>query len=65
MGTRDIYNGFSPALHLQCTVLCTPVATENKRALIKRKSNFFIYKEIQSGAVAKSYMRKGFLIQYI
>jgi hypothetical protein len=28
-------------------------------ALIK---NFLIYKEIQSGAVAKSYMRKGFLI---
>ncbi len=31
--------------------------------LIKKKINFFpIYKEIQSGAVAKSYMRKGFLI---
>ncbi len=31
--------------------------------LIKRKSNFpHIYREIQSGAVAKSYMRKGFLI---
>jgi hypothetical protein len=28
----------------------------------KRKSNFPHYKEIQSGAVAKSYMRKGFLI---
>jgi hypothetical protein len=30
----------------------------------KRKSNFphTVYKEIQSGAVAKSYMRKGFLI---
>ncbi len=26
------------------------------------KKNFLIYKEIQSGAVAKSYMRKGFLI---
>jgi hypothetical protein len=26
---------------------------------------FLIYKEIQSGAVAKSYMRKGFLIQYM
>jgi hypothetical protein len=31
-------------------------------ALIKRKSNFLIYKEIQSRAVAKSFMRKGFLI---
>ncbi len=31
--------------------------------LIKKKINFFlIYKKIQSGAVAKSYMRKGFLI---
>jgi hypothetical protein len=26
------------------------------------KKNFLIYKEIQTGAVAKSYMRKGFLI---
>jgi hypothetical protein len=32
-------------------------------ALIKKKINFFpIYKEIQSGAVAKSYTRKGFPI---
>ncbi len=31
--------------------------------LIKKKNNFFpIYQEIQSGAVAKSYMRKGFPI---
>jgi hypothetical protein len=31
--------------------------------LIKKKRKFSnIYKEIQSGAVAKSYMRKGFLI---
>jgi hypothetical protein len=31
--------------------------------LTKMKIKFFlIYKEIQSGAVAKSYMRKGFLI---
>ncbi len=28
----------------------------------KEKKFFLIYKEIQSGAVAKSYMRKGFLI---
>ncbi len=33
------------------------------RALIKkRKEIFLIYKEIQSGVVAKSYMRKGLLI---
>jgi hypothetical protein len=31
---------------------------------LRKKENkiFLIYKEIQSGAVAKSYMRKGFLI---
>jgi hypothetical protein len=28
----------------------------------KRKENFLIYKEIQSGAVAKSYISEGFLI---
>ncbi len=28
----------------------------------KEKENFLIYKEILSGAVAKSFMRKGFLI---
>jgi hypothetical protein len=28
----------------------------------KEKKIFFIYKEIQSGAVAKSFMGKGFLI---
>ena len=28
----------------------------------KEKKIFLIYKEIQSGAVANSYMRKGFLI---
>jgi hypothetical protein len=28
----------------------------------KKNQIFFIYKEIQSGAVAKSYMRKSFLI---
>jgi hypothetical protein len=30
--------------------------------LIKEKKIFLIYKEIQKGAVAKSYMRKDFLI---
>jgi hypothetical protein len=29
---------------------------------IKENKFFLIYQEIQSGAVAKSYMRKGFLI---
>jgi hypothetical protein len=33
-------------------------------ALIKNKNklSLYMYKEIQNGAVAKSYMRKGFLI---
>jgi hypothetical protein len=34
-------------------------------ALMKRNFFFLIYKEIQKGAVAKSYMRKGFLILYM
>jgi hypothetical protein len=34
--------------------------------LIKKESQIFlIYKEIQKGAVAKSYMRKGFLIHIL
>jgi hypothetical protein len=36
--------------------------------LIKKENQIFLiymYKEIQSGAVAKSYLRKGFLIQYM
>jgi hypothetical protein len=39
------------------------VVIKHLNALIKRKSNspHTVYKEIQSGAVAKSYMRKGFL----
>jgi hypothetical protein len=36
-----------------------------KNALIKKKKNFLIYKEIQSGAVAKSYMTNGLIIQYM
>jgi hypothetical protein len=31
----------------------------------KEKKIFLIYKKIQMGAVAKTYMRKGFLIQYM
>ncbi len=42
----------------------SPTVDKMYRNLADRKENkiFFIYKEIQSGAVAKSYMRKGFLI---
>jgi hypothetical protein len=37
----------------------------NVAPFTNKKENhiFLIYKEIQSGAVAKSYVRKGFLIQ--
>jgi hypothetical protein len=42
--------GFS----LQCTRYENPEKKENQI--------FFIYKEIQKGAVAKSYLRKSFLI---
>jgi hypothetical protein len=35
---------------------------EMSPSLIKKEKIFLIYKGIQSGAVAKSYMRKGFLI---
>ena len=39
---------------------------KTKDTLIKKeKQIFLIYKEIQSGAVAKSYMRKGILILYM
>jgi hypothetical protein len=40
-----------------CGLLGYTIYTDKKENLI-----FLIYKEIQSGAVAKSYMRKGFLI---
>jgi hypothetical protein len=33
-----------------------------RSTLIKKKIKFSSYKEIQSGAVAKSYMGKGFLV---
>ncbi len=36
-----------------------------KAVYTNKKKIFLIYKEIQSGAVAKSYVRKGFLILYM
>ncbi len=38
------------------------LSTAEYGKLIKKKIKFLIYKEIESGAVAKSYMRKGCLI---
>jgi hypothetical protein len=76
----NIYNVFSPALHLQykqrkdvgmqggaCCLGGANLLRGYRNIfvpLIDKKQNkiFLIYKEIQKGAVAKSYMRKGFLI---
>ncbi len=44
---------------------CTTFTTSQQEGLgtlIKKKKCFLIYKEIQSGSGAKSYMRKGFII---
>jgi hypothetical protein len=51
---RIIY--FQEPLIQHCTV------QHNIVALIKKKIKFSYYKETQNGEVAKSYMRKGFLI---
>ncbi len=51
--TQESYNNFPFSITIKCS----------KNALITKKTKFFSYnKEIQMGAVAKSYMRKGFLI---
>jgi hypothetical protein len=44
--------------------LSVDVSRNSEAPCTDKKANkiFLIYKEIQSGAVAKSYMRKGFLI---
>ncbi len=43
--------------------VCQGPRYRSQTALIKKENQIFlIYKEIQSGAVAKLYMRKGFLI---
>jgi hypothetical protein len=42
--------------------LCSLAGRYDNPTLRKKNKNFLIYKEIQNGAVAKSYMRKGFLI---
>jgi hypothetical protein len=99
MGTRLLYIGFSPALHLQCvsnpllvsspSVSCSFFWCNSSSVLVpyffcpvpllsvlrsllhcscsmctdkKENKIFLICKEIQMGAVAKSYMKKGFLI---
>jgi hypothetical protein len=62
IGTRHFYIGFSPALHLQWGEISTIMGFLWSYTDKKENQIFLIYKEIQSGAVAKSFMRKGFLI---
>jgi hypothetical protein len=50
-------------LVISCLAFTTAGTVVHQYTLIKNKIKLFlIYTEIQSGAVAKSYMRKGFLI---
>jgi hypothetical protein len=51
---RDLYNGSE----------ARDFCTEAESYLTDKKENqiFLIYKEIQNGAIAKSFMMKGFLI---
>jgi hypothetical protein len=51
---QKIYGKGQPGLYHTLYKVCYTDKKENKI--------FLIYKEIQMGAVAKSYMRKGFLI---
>jgi hypothetical protein len=44
------------------TFLGPEMATRDLATLIKKKTTFSSYKDIQMGSGAKSYMRKGFLI---
>ncbi len=46
----------------RCNVLALIRSLVLNRTLIKKNEIFLINKEIQMGAVVKSYMRKGFLI---
>jgi hypothetical protein len=51
---------FAPVLRIR---IFPSIIKSESLTLIKKKSNFphIIFKEIESGAVAKSYKRKGFL----
>jgi hypothetical protein len=62
------YTAYTHSLFFQNIISCTYICAFNRifsfSIYTDRKENqiFLIYKEIQSGAVEKSYMRKGFLI---
>jgi hypothetical protein len=53
-GSKNLATGLPLSSISQCTL--------EIRTLIKEKKNFLIYKEIQMGSGAKSYMRMGLLI---
>jgi hypothetical protein len=60
---KDYINGIFVAVHSRLSQSGTyKTATALAYTLLKKIQIFLIFKEIQSGAVAKSYMRKGFLI---
>ncbi len=52
----------SVGVTVEQVVLCLYRADKEKTTLKKGNQIFIIFKEIPNGAVAKSYMRKGFLI---
>jgi hypothetical protein len=58
-GTGDFCSALAALVHLLAVLGCF-----YRMGYTDKKENqiFLIYKEIQSGAVAKSYMREGFLI---
>jgi hypothetical protein len=70
-----VYTGLGLPVELTCTVYSNPgtdqlilqyldpIYADTKRTLIKKQRKFSSYiRKLQMGSVAKSYMRKGFLI---
>ncbi len=60
---NEVGRAHSVVSQLGCSCLPAQKREFGDATLIKKENQIFLmYKEIQSGAVAKSYMRKGFLI---
>ncbi len=61
--TTDCVGVYNISLEMNLHRPATPLNTEEQSCTDKKENQIFlIFKEIQNGAVAKSYMRKGFLI---